>query len=121
MRRQKGILPSLVSYLTFALVLVLSAEVGAAQTLTGSSAKLKIEPGAIEPAGAASKPVVATISSASSPKTASDPVSADAALMNARADVPKVQPAISLDPQPPVQCKRSINADVVAMAKPIML
>jgi hypothetical protein len=40
--------------------------------------------------------------------------------MNARADVPKTAP-ISPEPQLPPQCQRMINADVVAMAQPIML
>ena len=48
MRGQKRILPSLLSYLTFAILLVLSSEAAVAQTLTESAVKLKTEPGSIE-------------------------------------------------------------------------
>jgi len=120
MRGQKRILPSLLGFLTFALLLVLGAEAGIAQTLTKSPFKLKTGPASIEPAGTVTKPAVATSSSASIAKTVSDPVKDEATLMNARADVPKT-PAMSPEPQTPIQCLRNISADVVAMAQPIML
>lgn len=120
MRVQKSALPTFLSCLAFVLLMLLSAAPGAAQTLNGSSSKLKIEPATAGPAGNATESAVATNSSAADAKIASDPVRADAALMNARADVPKAQPAISPS-QPPAQCKRAINADVVALAQPIML
>jgi manganese oxidase len=121
MRGQKSVLPTLLSCLALVLVTLLSADLSAAQTLNGSSDKLKSGSGTSQPDVAANRPAVATVSSATEAKTVSDPVAADAALMNARAEVPKEQPAISSAPQPAVQCKRTINADVVAMAQPIML
>src|SRR6266851_5143563 len=121
MRGQSSVLPTFLSCLAFVLVMLLSADPGAAQTLSGSSSKLEIEPPATGPSGNATKSAVATNSSAAYAKTASDPVRADSSLMNARADVPKAEPAISPASQPPVQCKRTINADVVALAQPIML
>jgi hypothetical protein len=120
MRGQTSALPTFISCSAFVLLVLLSTAPGAAQTLSGSSSKLKIEPATAGPGGNATESAVATNSSAPDAKIASDPVRADAALMNARADIPKAQPAIS-PLQPPAQCKRAINADVVALAQPIML
>jgi manganese oxidase len=120
MRGQKS-LPTFLSQLMFVVVLVLSANVVAAQTSSESTDKLKIQPGLTEPGGEATKPVATTSSPAAEAKTVSDPVRADAVLMNANADAPKVPPSTPVEPQPPVQCKRWINADVVALQQPIML
>src|SRR5215210_3066435 len=103
MRGQKS-LPTVFSRLIFVVVLMLSANVVIAQSSSESTDKLKVQPGLTEPGGEATKPIATTGSPAAEAKTVSDPVRADAVLMNANADAPKVSPSTPVEPQPPVQC-----------------
>lgn len=121
MRGHKTILANFPGYL-IVVVLLLSCGVAGAQTPIAPDDKPLVDkpaepaPAAIPNQSAAASPAVdSTTATAAS-------LSVDAALMNAAPDT-KAPPSVKAAPGPqlPAQCKRTIKADVVALAQPIML
>ena len=98
-----------VGLLVVAFLVMLSAGRSSAQTSLSSADNQKV--------GADSAQVSPAIKSASEPKSAPNAVAAETATLNS-----KLAPSTGAAPAPPPpQCKRTITADVVAMAQPIML
>src|SRR5205085_7223098 len=98
-----------VGLLVVAFLIILSAGRSSAQTSLASADNQKIS--------ADSTPVSPAIRIASEPKSASNVKAVETATLNS-----KLAPTsgAAAAPEPP-QCKRTIKADVVAMAQPIML
>src|SRR6266850_1003966 len=133
MRGHTSIVSSPIRDLVLVVLFLFGAGLSRAQTPVTVVDKTKVEPSltapAVEPLATSARAVTirpATNLTAPEP----DPVRSEAVLMNAAVDeAPKGPPAVSPQepipaPVPPVsgaQCKRTIKADVLAMAQPIML
>src|SRR5882762_7472879 len=130
MSGHKSILSNFVSYPTLIVLFLFTAGLAGAQTPIATIDKSRVEATPTQPESGASLKGTPTSSEADTPKAIADPVAAEADLMNAQVEAPKVQPQASPRPLPgvlpgpmplPAQCKRMIKADVVAMPKGIML
>ncbi|MGI9069718.1 MAG: copper oxidase [Pyrinomonadaceae bacterium] len=118
----------LVRYVVLVVLFLFSAGLVGAQTPGTSAEKLNAAPPAVvpgeSPAVSDTSAVPAVTSETLATKPPVDPVKSEASLMNAKAEeAPKAAPVVATPqpPAPPAQCKRMINADVVAIAQPIML
>jgi len=118
----------LVRYVVLVVLFLFGAGLVGAQTPVTSAEKLNAAAPAVVPGespavpDSSAVPVVTSETLATKPPV--DPVKAEAGLMNAKVDeAPKAAPVVATPqpPAPPAQCKRMINADVVALAQPIML
>ena len=117
MPRHKSILANFVSYFALLMLFLLIGGQAAAQSAIESVDKGRIQTTPAEPAD--TTPLVSN-SAPDRTKASPEPVKSEAELMNATADT-KGQPGTTPAPQLPAQCKRTIKADVVAIAQPIML
>ncbi|MEK6337382.1 MAG: hypothetical protein AABM67_20865 [Acidobacteriota bacterium] len=118
MSKPKEILASFTNYLAFAILVVLSATLTSAQTPGGSAnpstGEVTNRPEVTVPINAAAEKK----SDAIAAKTPAGLVAADVALMNAKTEEAKREPAST---PPATPCQRNIYADVVAMPQAIML
>ncbi|HXM34780.1 MAG TPA: hypothetical protein VN920_06315, partial [Pyrinomonadaceae bacterium] len=118
MRGHKTILSNLVSYLVVIVLLLLTAGLADAQTQIGLVEKTRVEVKAAEPGSNVIDTKAAPTTSKAEP-TRAEPVKSTAADAT---DGAKAQPKTLPQPlSPPAQCRRTINADVVALQQPIML
>src|SRR6266581_4612664 len=117
---RKRIFANFGSFLILALPTMLSAGLASAQTSSAEKQKFETDSTKESPAALSNKPVAIKIESESKP--AANRIEAEAALMNAKGEEPKNGtapiPALQYAPAP---CRRTINADVVALPQPIML
>jgi hypothetical protein len=126
MLSHKSILANFTRHLALLVLVLLMAGLASAQTPIGPADKLSVKAKLLEPeSGSASTKATATGSVSASTTATADSVKAEADPKDAKADPPKDQPitspAPSATPTPAPPCKRSISADVVAIAQPIML
>src|ERR1700687_3914980 len=124
----KSNVSGLVRYVVVIVLFLFSAGPVGAQTPGAPAEKVSAGTPASVPgesaAGSEGSAVPAVISETVATRPPVDPVRSEATLMNAKADeAPKAAPRVITPqpPPPPAQCKRTINADVVAIAQPIML
>src|SRR2546425_3027316 len=124
----KSNVSGLVRYVVIVVLFLFSAGPVGAQTPGAPAEKLNAGTTALVPgesaAGSVSSALPDVTSETVATKPTVDPVRSEAILMNAKVDeAPKAAPRVTTPqpPPPPAQCKRSITADVVAIAQPIML
>jgi len=115
----KNLRANLFSYLTVFFLFLLSAGLAGAQTPVGSADKAGAAATPTEPGSSSTATKAEASSLTEDPgKVAADPAKSEAQPVDAKAESPKGQPA---SPAPAAQCKRTINANVMAIPQPIML
>ena len=126
MLSHKSALTNFISYSVLLVLFLLTAGLAGAQTPMESADKLKAAARPLEAVSGATNAGATLASPAADPAAAeptaaaADSVRPEADPLNAKAAPPKAQPLLS-PPPPPAQCRRTIQADVVALAQPIML
>lgn len=117
MSRHESMIANLIRYFALLILFLVVGGQAAAQTASESADKVKASAPSIDPANtsppAGNSETDRTRGLAAAAKLETD-------LMNARVDV-KSQPVTTPAAQIPPPCRRTINADVVAFAQPIML
>ncbi len=117
----KNILAKLISCLVLIVVVLLTVEPADAQVLIQLANKAKAEGRSVDLGTDATATAATPRGSETNPtKTAPHSATAEGGDKEAKSDAPNAQPVSSPQP-PPASCKRTIKADVVALAQPFML